>query len=151
MPKVTLIANTVDNHDTQLGKLRKLGASVAKLGQEVVELRALIPPHPPAFNAGVRDTVTAGAHAIDDSPFDRDTGVWTTGSTRTQVVDNLTGAQRKSPPELTDCPGLDLDASPHAARYTTPTEAADQTTVTAPVTAPARASRPSWFFHTFQY
>ena len=80
--KVTLFANAVDRHDTQLGELSELGASVAKLGQEVVELRALIQCHPPALDRGVRDTVTAGARAVDDSPFDRDTG-----------------AQRKSPPE----------------------------------------------------
>ena len=80
----------------------------------------------------------AGAHTVDDSPLNRDTGVWTTGSTGTQVMDDLTGAQCKSPPELIDRPGLGLDASPHAARYTAPTEAADWTAATAPGTAPAR-------------
>ena len=79
--KVTLFANAVDRHDTQLGKLcelgasvtklsqevvelqelRKLGVSIAKLGQEVVELRALIQCHPPALDAGARDTAMAGA------------------------------------------------------------------------------------------
>jgi hypothetical protein len=51
--KVTLFSNAVDRHDTQLGKLRELGASVAKLGQEVVKLRALIQCQPPAMDAGV--------------------------------------------------------------------------------------------------
>ena len=36
--KVTLFANAVDRHDTQLGKVCKLGASVAKLGQDVEQL-----------------------------------------------------------------------------------------------------------------
>jgi len=110
--KVTLFANAVDHHDTQLGKLQELGFSVAKLGQEVVELWALIQCHPPALDAGVRDTATAGARAEDDSPLDRDTG-----------------AQHKSPLESIDCSGLGLDASD---RYTTPTEDANRTAETAP-------------------
>ena len=134
--KVTLFANAVDRHDTQLGKLRELGASVAKLGQEVVELRASIQGYPPALDAGVWDTAKASAQAVEDSPLDRDKGIWTMGSTSTQVTDDSTGAQRKSPPESIDFPGLGLDVSPHANRSTAPTEDADRIAETAPVHQP---------------
>ena len=79
--KVTLFVNAVDRHDTQLGKLhalgasiaklgqdvkqlgklRKLGVSVAKLGQEVIELRASIQCQPPAMDTGVPDTGATGS------------------------------------------------------------------------------------------
>ena len=103
-----------------------------KLGQEVVKLRALIQCQPPAMDAGVWDTATAGAQVVDDSSLDRDMGVWDRESTGAQVVDDSTGAQCKSPPESIDCPGLGLVASPHANRSTAPTVDADWTAGTAP-------------------
>ena len=81
--KVTLFSNEVDRHATQLGKLHKFRASVAKLGQEVVQLQAAIQRQPPAMDAGVWDMASMGAQSVNDSPLERNTGVWDTESTGT--------------------------------------------------------------------
>jgi hypothetical protein len=132
--KVTLFANAVDRHNTQLGELCKLGASVAKLGQDVDRLGELRELGVSVAKLG-QEVVDLRA-SIQRQPPAMDTSAPDMGATGTQVVDELTGAHGKSPPGSLDCTGLDLNASPHADRSTALTETADRTAATAPVRQP---------------